>query len=63
LNACLKALLIEVYDAKRKLLEERILVTAETIKNVLIGKEKEWRMILKVFAEHNTQMKELVGKI
>lgn len=37
-------------------------VTAESLKNVLAGKDESKRLILKIFRHHNEQMKELVGR-
>lgn len=62
LNAYLDALSAQVYQAKLKLIESGNVVTAENLKNLIIGKGDDRRTILKEFAEHNNQMADLVGK-
>lgn len=62
LNAYLDMLTAKVHQAKKMLIEDDIEVTAEAIKNVLIGKSTEKRTILEVFQYHNDQMATLVGK-
>lgn len=62
LNAYLDTLRAKVYDARRMMIEADRPVTAESLKNVLAGKEEAKRMILEIFRHHNEQMKELVGR-
>ncbi|HEY6083609.1 MAG TPA: site-specific integrase, partial [Chitinophagaceae bacterium] len=62
LNNYLDVLTSKVYDAKRILIESDKAVTAEALKNLLIGKEVDKKMILEIFGYHNDQMKELVGR-
>ena len=61
LNAYLDTLQIKVHEIHRELLAENEVITAEKIKNKLkgIGEEKS-PMLLKVFSEHNQQMKILI---
>ncbi|TDE12323.1 site-specific integrase [Dyadobacter psychrotolerans] len=62
LNAYLDMLAAKVHQAKKMLIEDDIKVTAEALKNVLLGKSTETRTILEVFQYHNEQMAALVGK-
>jgi site-specific recombinase XerD len=52
----------KVYEAHRLLSEQDELITAEDIKNKLIGKDKKVHMLIEIFKEHNRKMKELMGK-
>ena len=62
LNAYLDMLAAKVHQAKKMLIEDDIKVTAEALKNILLGKSNETRTILEVFQYHNEQMEALVGK-
>lgn len=62
LNAYLDLLAAKVHQAKKMLIEDDIKVTAEALKNVLLGNSTETRTILEVFQYHNQQMAALVGK-
>ena len=62
LNAYLDTLTAKVFQARKMLIDDDKQVTAETLKNVLLGKSTERRTILEVFAHHNKQMEALVGK-
>jgi integrase len=62
LNSYLDLLTSKVYQAKKKLLEEDRDITAESIKNILLGKTDDKKMVLEVFQHHNDQMKALIGK-
>jgi len=62
-NAYLDTLQQKVFEAKRKLIETDKEVTAENIKNLILGKEnKQKHMLLEVFKYHNDQMAALVGR-
>ncbi len=63
LNPYLDALQQSVFAAKRKLIEREEVVTAESIKNLMQGKEKNIKhMLLEIFKHHNKQMAALVGR-
>lgn len=63
LNPYLDAIQQKVFEAKRKLIETDKEVTAEAIKNSMMGKEKQTkRMLLQIFKYHNEQMETLVGR-
>lgn len=63
LNPYLDAIHQKVFEAKRKLIETDKTVTAEAIKNSIMGKEKQTkRMLLQIFSYHNEQMQTLVGR-
>ncbi len=50
----------KVYQAKKILIEDNKEITAETLKNALLGKSNETRTILEVFQHHNEQMEAMV---
>ncbi len=64
LNAYLDILQHKVFEAKKRLLETDKLITAESIKDMLLGKEavKPKHMLLQIFQHHNDQMTALVGQ-
>jgi site-specific recombinase XerD len=61
-NAYLDTLQQKVFEAKRKLIEMDKSITAESIKNALLGKEtaKPKHMLLEIFKYHNEQIAALV---
>jgi integrase len=60
LNAFLDTLKTKVYEAQRKLVDEDEVVTTDTIREIITGKNRNSKMLLEVFDYHNTQMRELV---
>ena len=60
-NAYLDNLQTKVYDACGLLANAEVDITAESIKNLFIGKVEKPHMILEIFTEHNRQMEALVG--
>lgn len=50
----------KVHQAKKMLIEDDIKVTAEALKNILLGKSTETRTILEVSQYQNEQMAALV---
>ncbi|NIJ52516.1 site-specific integrase [Dyadobacter arcticus] len=61
LNGYLDILTAKVYQAKKTLLDADKEVTAEAIKNILLGKTENEKTILEVFQEHNDQVVALLG--
>ncbi|MCF2518519.1 site-specific integrase [Dyadobacter sp. CY351] len=61
LNSYLDSLSAKVFQAKKALLEADKEVTADALKNMLLGKEGDKRTILKIFKEHNDQIAALIG--
>jgi len=61
LNNHLATLKVKVYEARLLLIEQNKTVTAEAIKNMLIGKVEKSKTILEVFQFHNEQLTELVN--
>ncbi|HUZ59679.1 MAG TPA: site-specific integrase [Hanamia sp.] len=62
-NAYLDTLQQKVFEAKRKLIETDKELTAESIKNLLLGKDTRKKyMVLEVFQYHNDQMAALVNQ-
>jgi integrase len=62
LNNYLDLLQTKIYESQRELLSAGYEVTAQAIKNKLIGKEERQKTILEVYKYHNQQFEELVGK-
>lgn len=65
LNAYLETLQGKVYEIKRQLIEHSRLITAETIKNIMLGNEDvqgQQKMLMEIFRHHNEQVAALVGK-
>jgi site-specific recombinase XerD len=62
LNAYVRNLEQDVYEAHRQLLQEGKVVTTESIKNKLLGKKEPIRSLVAIFLEHNMQVSALVGK-
>ena len=60
-NYFLDTLENKVFKARKQLIEDDELITAELLRSMLTGKDDR-KMILEIFAEHNRQMEELVGK-
>ena len=64
LNAYLKTMEHEVYDAHRAMTERKLPLTAVTFKSFLTGSEdvSSDRMLVPIFEQHNKQVAALVGK-
>ncbi|WP_339660036.1 site-specific integrase [Croceibacter atlanticus] len=62
LNAYLDILTSKVYQNYKLLIEDNREVTAETLKNKLLGIDERERTLLSVFKAHNNQVEKLVGK-
>ena len=60
-NHFLDTLENKVFRARKQLIEDEELITAELLRSMLAGKDAR-KMILEVFAAHNKQMEALVGK-
>jgi site-specific recombinase XerD len=62
LNAYLDTLQTKVYEVRRQLLEKNESITAERLRNTLKGTNETARMLMKIFQQHNDELKSLVGK-
>jgi site-specific recombinase XerD len=62
INAYLDMLKSQVYDHQTELVQRGIYVNADNMKNKLLGVEEKNRSLIKIFEEHNKQMKSLIGK-
>lgn len=62
LNAYLDILQTKVYEVRRRLLEKNETITAERLRNTLKGTDGSARMIMKIFQQHNDEVKSLIGK-
>jgi len=62
LNAYLDTLQTKVYEVRRKLLEKNEIITSNALRNVLKGTHENAKMIMKIFQQHNEEVKSLIGK-
>jgi site-specific recombinase XerD len=62
LNAYLDNLQSMVYDAHKSLTEDKLAVTAESIKCKFLGKKEKPNTLLQAIKDHNQKMEALVGK-
>ncbi|CAM3777181.1 site-specific integrase [Flavobacterium gelidilacus] len=62
LNAYLKTLEQQVYEAHHEILKDKESATASTIKAKLQGTDKPIRYLVPIFQDHNNKIKQLVGK-
>jgi site-specific recombinase XerD len=61
INEYLTLLSNKLFEAQKQLLLENEVITFETLRNKLIGKEEKAITIVKVFKEHNYKMDMLIG--
>lgn len=61
LNSYLDILTSKVYQNHRELLEEDKDISAETLKNKILGIEAKERTLITMFKNHNTKVEKLVG--
>jgi hypothetical protein len=61
LNNHFSTLKVKVFEARLLLIENNTIVTAESIKNLLIGKVEKSKTIAEVFKNHNDQLAALIG--
>lgn len=62
LNAYLDSLQVKVFEAHRQLIDKGQEITTDAIKEILTGASEQSKMILSIFAQHNKEMRALVGK-
>lgn len=62
LNKHLELLKFQILDAENKLLLKNIPITAENLKEELLGKSITKRMLIPIFLDHNEKIKALVGQ-
>jgi site-specific recombinase XerD len=62
LNAFLDSFQMKILQAKMILMDNNKEVSAENIKNTLLGKSDDRKFILEIFQKHNEQLEALVGK-
>lgn len=62
LNAYLETIYFKALQAKKHLIDTDREVSAEAIKNFLLGIGEKKRMIIEIFQDHNSQVKSLIGK-
>ena len=63
-NLYLKTLEQQVYDAHRQMMESKVPITVQSLKDKLFGKEEkpEIKMLVPIFKEHNRRIAAMVGK-
>lgn len=62
INNHLEILKSQIRDVEFELIQNKILVTTETIKSKLLGVDERERMLIPIFQDHNNKIKELVGQ-
>lgn len=62
LNSYLDTLYYKALQAKKVLLDRDQAITAEAIKNILLGVTEKKKMIMEIFQEHNEQVEALLDK-
>ena len=62
INAYLKTLEREVYDAHHEMMKDKNLVTSEKVKAKVLGVNEKGRMLIPIFQEHNNRIASLVVK-
>lgn len=62
LNAYLKTLEQEVYEAHHMLMKDKKIATSSSLKSKLLGKGPRARMLIPIFQDHNDKVKSLVGQ-
>jgi len=61
INAYLKTLEQEVYQAQHQMLKDKANITPESLKARLLGKDERQRMLVDIFKDHNRKVETLVG--
>ena len=61
INEYLTLLSNKLFEAQKQLLLENEVITFETLRNKLFGKEEKAITIVKVFKEHNDKMDKFIG--
>jgi site-specific recombinase XerD len=61
INSDIETLTTKVYQARKVLLDDGREVSADAIKDLLLGRSKKGREILRIFQEHNDKVAALVG--
>lgn len=62
LNAYLDSLLMKAFEAKRHLIEATKMITAEAIKDTLVGSHERDKMLISIFKEYNNDVRKLIGR-
>jgi len=62
INAYLKTLEQEVYEAHHMMMKDKKIATSTALKSQLFGIEARARMIIPIFQDHNNKIKSLVGQ-
>lgn len=62
INSQLDILKLKIIDAQMELVHKNVPVTAESLKLKLTGSAERPRMLVPIFQDHNSKIKELIGK-
>jgi len=62
LNDYLELMKSKIFDIQRELIFKNQIVNMEAFKNKLLGSEERQRTLIPIFQDHNSKIKELVGK-
>jgi site-specific recombinase XerD len=61
LNAYLKTVEQQVYDAHHQMLKDKAVITSASLKQKLLGSEERQRMLVPIFVDHNKKIEALLG--
>ncbi|WP_339918056.1 Arm DNA-binding domain-containing protein [Yeosuana marina] len=61
LNRYISSVKSRVFSCQQQLIEQEEIITAVSLRNRFLGKDKPSKMLLRVFQDHNDQMEKLVG--
>lgn len=61
INAYLDGLVSKIYACQQALIQNKLPVTAEALKNKLTGKGQQERSLISIFKNHNKKVEELIG--
>ncbi len=62
INKYLDVLRLQIIGVQMELINEKVPITAESLKHKLLGTEVEKRMLIPIFEDHNNKIKALVGR-
>ncbi|MEG2078836.1 phage integrase SAM-like domain and Arm DNA-binding domain-containing protein [Chryseobacterium sp.] len=61
-NKYLDVLRLQIIGVQMELINEKVPITAESLKHKLLGTEIEKRMLIPIFEDHNNKIKALIGQ-
>ena len=62
LNRYMDTIKARIHKIQQRLIDDGCEITAQSIKNIYLGKNSNQKMVLKIFQEHNDKVEKLIGK-